>query len=40
MAAQGKAKESLSDMVNRDMSLKEQMSLTVRLSMPSIMALW
>lgn len=38
MAAQGKAKESLSDMVNRDMSLKEQMSLTVRLSMPSIMA--
>lgn len=37
-SSQGKQKESLSDMVNRDLSLKEQMSLTVRLSMPSIMA--
>lgn len=32
------AQESLSDMVNRDLTFKEQMSLTVRLSMPSIMA--
>lgn len=31
-------KESLSDMVNRDMTLKEQILVTVRLSMPSIMA--
>lgn len=37
-AAQGKHKESLSDKVNRDMSLKEQMTLTLSLSMPSIMA--
>ena len=33
-----RSKESLSDMVNRDMSLKEQLLLTIRLSMPSIMA--
>lgn len=38
MAALAAKKESLSDMVNRDMSLKEQMSVTVRLSMPSIIA--
>lgn len=31
-------KESLSDMVNRDMTFKEQVSLTLSLSMPAIMA--
>lgn len=34
----GKKKESLSDKVNRDLSLKEQMALTLSLSMPSILA--
>ena len=38
MTNQAKARESLSDMVNRDMTLSEQIGLTVRLSMPSIMA--
>lgn len=38
LASQGKQKESLSDKVNRDMSLKEQILLTMSLSSPSIMA--
>ena len=38
LKSEKRSKESLSDMVNRDMSLKEQLLLTIRLSMPSIMA--
>ena len=38
LKSEKRSKESLSDMVNRDMTLKEQLLLTIRLSMPSIMA--